>query len=347
MMVLPFRRSQEGRAPSYTLFGKLPRRPDFLAVHTGHPVVQEFDRMLQEGLKEVAGTPGWEAAYDAAPPVDFYYASRDGAWAFVGVLVPSRDQAGRRYPLVAGAVLPAEAVDGAAHLAPVAYEVFFAGLREHLANAVENSVEALACRQFLESHLHAGHGAAADLQLAQALVQRYLERQPAVRLCEVLATAGQGGRPAQALLNLAFYQNFLRRFDHAASDQMVLLPLAGEEGEAALVASAWLAVLAALWGGREGAKAWRGSYWRRAEGPPMLASCFVRMPKAYTKCIVAGTLGFPEALDLESEVPAWRTHPLYAETAYALDRLLADPDLTLAELVSFLRELGDKLRRDR
>lgn len=346
MMVLPFKRSANEHRPSYALFGKLPNRADFVSIQASHPVVQEFDRLLQDGMQAAAGEPGWEVAYDAAGPVDFYYVSRQADWVFVGVLVPSHDQSGRRYPLVAGAVLPVEAVDGSAHLAPIAYEVFFDGLREQLRNALENSVEALACQQFLESHLRAGDGAAADLELAQSVVHHHLATQHAADLAMLLE--GCGTRFGQALLNLAFYQSFLRRFDHEASDQMILLPLPAGKGQEALAGATWLALLSALWSGGEWALPWRGSYWLR-RGPDhaaVLAATFQRMPKAYTKCIVAGILHGPGVLDLGCEEPAWRSHPLYAETAYALDRLLADPALSLADMVAFLRDIGSKLRRE-
>ena len=84
----------------------------------------------------------------------------------LGVLTPSSDQAGRRYPLVAACIMPYD--DIARHLAvlPIAFEVFFDGLREQVINAVENSVEALSCRQFLESSMRTYESGNDDLQLA-------------------------------------------------------------------------------------------------------------------------------------------------------------------------------------
>jgi type VI secretion system protein ImpM len=280
--------------------------------------------------------------------VDFFHVSQDGHWVFVGVLTPSRDQSGRRYPLVAGAVLPVEAIDGNAHLAPIAYEVFFEGLREQVTNAVENSVEALACRQFLESHLRAGDSAAADLRLAQGVVERFQATQSVSRLDSLLREAGGGASLSQALLNLAFFQAFLRRFDGAAADQTAVLPLPASKGEEALVASAWLGMQAALWTGGEWGLPWRGSYWvvRMPGKPAILSSAFRRMPKAYAKSVLTGIMDANDILELGREEAAWRNHPLYAEASYALDRLLAEPDLRLAALQGFLRDIGRKLRRD-
>lgn len=348
MMVLPFKRTQTESAPSYALFGKLPNRADFVHVNATHPVAQEFDQMIQRVMEALARQAGWEAAYDAMAAVDFYYVSRDLRWVFVGVLKPSHDQAGRRYPMVAGAVLPAEAVDGSAHLAPIAYEVFFDGLREQVENAVENSVEALSCLQFLESHLRASDSAAADLELAQHVVERYQSAQPVARLDALLREGEAQTTLGQALLNLAFYQAFLRRFEHAATHQAVLLPLPPAKGEEALVASAWLGMQAALWGGGDWGLPWRGGYWlsRSREGHPVLASSFSNMPEQYPISMFMGIMNANVMLNLVRDEAAWRNHPLYAETSYALGRLLADPDLSLAGLRDFLSDIGRKLRQD-
>lgn len=348
MMVLPFKRTQPEIVPSYALFGKLPNRADFVRVNATHPVAQEFDQMIQRVMEGLACQAGWEAAYDAMAAVDFYYVSRDARWVFVGVLKPSRDQAGRRYPMVAGAVLPVEAVDGSAHLAPIAYEVFFDGLREQVANAVENSVEALSCRQFLESHLRVSESAAADLELAQQVVERFQAAQPVARLDALLREGMVTTTLAQALLNLAFYQAFLRRFEHAATHQAVLLPLPLVKGEEALVASAWLGMQAALWGGGAWGLPWRGGYWlsRSLEGNPVLASSFSKMPEQYPISMFMGIMDANVMLDLARDEPAWRNHRLYAEASYALDRLLADPALSLAGLRDFLSDIGRKLRHD-
>lgn len=348
MMVLPFKRTQPDLSASYALFGKLPNRADFVRVNATHPVAQEFDLQIQRVMESLAQKPGWEAAYDAMPCADFYHVSRDGRWVFVGVLKPSRDQAGRRYPLIAGAVLPTEAVDGSAHLAPIAYEVFFDGLREQVENAVDNSVEALSCRQFLESHLRASDSAAADLELAQQVVERFEATQPVDWLDALLREGEVPTTLNQALLNMAFYQAFLRRFDHAATLQAARLPLPAKKGEEALVASIWLGLQAALWGGSEWGLPWRGAYWlsRNPQGNPVLTSAFSNMPEQYPISMFMGIMDANVMLDLRCEIQAWREHKLYAETSYALDRLLGTPGLKVASLREFLGEIGRKLRQD-
>jgi len=78
------------------VFGKVPARGDF--VRAGHrtPLLDELDGWLQRGLlAHRAPLPA------DGPPVAFVL-GRPGA-ALLGVFVPSRDRAGRAFPLVVGA----------------------------------------------------------------------------------------------------------------------------------------------------------------------------------------------------------------------------------------------------
>src|SRR6478735_71587 len=120
MMVLPFKHGVAGSAATYTLYGKLPNRADFVRVNADHAVATEFDALIQHTFERLATRDNWELSYDAVAPVEFQYVSRDLRHTFLGVLSPSSDQAGRRYPLVAGAILPSEAIAGYAHVAPIA-----------------------------------------------------------------------------------------------------------------------------------------------------------------------------------------------------------------------------------
>ena len=230
MMVLPFKRAETGILAAYTLYGKLPNRADFVRVNADHAAASEFDSLIQRTFERLTFQDKWEQSYDACAPVEFQYVSRDQRHTFLGVLSPSRDQAGRRYPLVAGAILPSESIAGYAHVAPIAYEVFFDGLREQAATAIENSVEALSCRQFLESQLRANDTAAADLDLAKSVVARFMQTTSIRTLGELLTAEACPAGLEQALLNLAFYRAFLRRFDNPATNQVIQLPLPQDKG---------------------------------------------------------------------------------------------------------------------
>lgn len=345
MMVLPFRRADSGISASYTLYGKLPNRADFVRVNADHPAAAEFDGMIQRTFERLAWQERWEACYDASTPVEFLFVSRDQRHSLLGVLAPSRDLSGRRYPLVAGAILPSDSIAGYVHVAPIAYEVFFDGLREQVVSAIENSVEALACRQFLESQLRASDTAAADLALADGVVSRFMQASPAMLLDTLLAVDPCSAGIEQALLNLAFYRAFLRRFDTPATNQIIQLPLPANKGERALVASAWLSILDVLWRGRKSCDPWRGNYvvLEKTAGQYVLATAFGRVDERYGAVMLGRAPDTSSSLELAREQLAWTNHRLYAEVSYALGRLLAEPGLSIKSLCDFMRDIGGTL----
>ena len=241
------------RAPenfiSPVVFGKLPNRPDFVRINATHPVATEFDEFVQTVLEQLRTQADWEERYDFAPVIDFCYPSRDQKWVFIGALLSSHDQSQRRYPLVAGAAFPAQTLGQARRLMPIACEVFFEGLREQLSNAIDNSVEAMACRQFLEAQTASWSSGTTDLPLAAEIVQNFLDsHHPAVLEVELSTCLSPLG---QALLNISFYRDFLRRFYAPSALQVIELPLQGGRGKAALHACAWLSILAAISGSIE------------------------------------------------------------------------------------------------
>ena len=345
MMVLPFRRADAGLLATYMLYGKLPNRADFVRINADHPAAAEFDELIQRTFERMASQEGWEHSYDTCAAAEFQYVSRDQRHTLLGVLLPSRDQSGRRYPLVASAILPSDSIAGYAHVAPIAYEVFFDGLREQVESAVENSVEALSCRQFLESQLRANDTAAADLELARSVVARFMHGATVSTLDNLMEADQSSSGLEQAILNLAFYRAFLRRFDTPATNQLILLPLPAGKGERALVASAWLSILDALWRGARSNDPWRGNYLvlESAPGRHTLAAAFGDPRERFAAVMLGGGLDTPGHLELSCVQPAWTNHRLYGEVSYALGRLLAEAGLSLQALCDFLMDVGRKL----
>lgn len=345
MLILPFNRTETQLTACYALFGKLPNRADFVRVNANHPVALEFDGQIQGALERMVGSQGGEAA---ALPVDFLYVSRDQRHLMIGALMPSQDQAGRRYPFVAAAILPADSVDGFLPVSPIAYEVFFDGLREQVVNAVENSVEALSCRQFLESNLHTYDTAPEDLELARSVVERFMSNQSAKHLSDLLGRTKSPASLQQALLNIAFYQAYLSRFNNPATNQLIVLPLSEKKGEQSLLASSWLAILSALATPGVQDYSWRGSYFfqrRPDEGAQLIASVG-RMPASFGQIMLGGAFEPGMVLELGVENEAWMSHRMYAEAAYALGRALADPECSLAMLCGFLRDMSRQLEKN-
>ena len=345
MIDLSFNRTEMLKAASYTLFGKLPNRADFVRVNANHPVALEFDGLIQSAFERKASELEAVECGSKGRAVDFQYVSQDQRNILVGVLVPSKDKAGRRYPLVAAAILPYQAIEGFLPVLPIAFEVFFDGLRDQVVNAVENSVEALSCRQFLESSLRSYGKAEDEFRLAQSVITRFMSQQPARRMGDLL---NNGARPAtlqQALLNIAFYQAYLRRFDNRATNQLCLLPLSGNKGEQSLIASTWLSILSSLWAEEDSASSWRGSTLQvhRQGGVAHLVACVGRLPDSFGNVMLGAEIESSMLLDLGIEHEAWTSHRMYAEASYALGRFLADPEFRISLLCDFLRDMSRQL----
>ena len=101
-----FSRSAGKSKRAFTIFGKVPSMTDFLAVQASHPTVKDLDRLIQGVMTVMAGNHEWKQHFDAIPAIDLLWQSPTGPEVFVGVLLPSHDAAGRRYPLLGGLVLP-------------------------------------------------------------------------------------------------------------------------------------------------------------------------------------------------------------------------------------------------
>ena len=334
-MPINFKRAP-GVAPQYAIFGKLPRRADFVRINASHPVVQEFDDLIGRSLTLASQTEGWQSRYLACAPADFQFTSADGRWVFFGVLQPSQDEAGRCYPLVAGAILPAEGVLPHLPELAIANELFFVGLRDQLASAIENSVEMLACRQFLEAQQVPSARADADVELATNVLVRHLQQTPASRLHHELQNAGRGGLEDH-LLAFAFYGELLRRYAGSTPRQAIMLLLPSAPGEDTLGNATWLSLYRA---------ATQSTFARfphcitlQQHGKRYLAIA----PESFTDRFLAVLWGMPPEPRtvvnvLETSAP-WSAHQSYAEVSYILGRQLADPSLDLYSLQGIVEKL--------
>jgi len=88
-----------------TCFGKLPTHSDFVRYNAGGTEVLAFDRWLQEGLiiaqKRLAAE--WEQAFLDAPSYHFIFSQANAERFLVGVISPSQDTVGRKYPFLVAA----------------------------------------------------------------------------------------------------------------------------------------------------------------------------------------------------------------------------------------------------
>jgi type VI secretion system protein ImpM len=316
--------------PQYAVFGKLPRRADFVRINAGHPVVRELDELLANSLAFASQQTDWhEETYLNAAASDIQFISSDARWCFCGVLQPSHDEAGRLYPLVGGIVLPAHAVVPHCAELSIANELFYAGLRDQLASAADNAVEMLACQHFLETQAAQNPHAKDDLSLAEKVLERHMRQTPSLHLQTTLDDAGFADLDAH-LLAFAFHSELVRRHGDGIREQTILLPLSGQPGEDVLDQAVWLTFYLVALG------KWRNHFPSFVGITRDKQRYLAIAPKRFDERFIAGLWGItpaPESiLNVGAEDAPWRQHPARTVAAYILERQLQDPAFNLAAL---------------
>ncbi|KIT16800.1 type VI secretion system-associated protein TagF [Jannaschia aquimarina] len=92
-------------------FGKLPHKGDFVFAGLNEDVREEMSRWLDGAMTDARDAlgPGWKDAFDASPAIRFWIGGEIMSWGTaIGVIVPSRDRVGRRYPLIVMTAGPVE-----------------------------------------------------------------------------------------------------------------------------------------------------------------------------------------------------------------------------------------------
>jgi type VI secretion system protein ImpM len=336
-MSLAFWRQTETKLENtYSLFGKMPSRADFLRINATVPIAQEYDQRLQEAIVKFSQEPGWEAAYDITGTTLFAYRGTDKQAWFIGGQRPSRDQQSRRFPLVAGMARTTANIGNNLPFIPLSYEVFFSGLAGHLENAIENSVDAVTCRAFMESFSGNADRTGADFELASALFSKFVSEKSVEDLQEILRIAYPHAEIEQAIINIAFYTNFVRHYPNSAAAQEIVLPLPRKQGTNALVAAVWLKLVGYL-SGNIGRIA---GFFFRSDFIVIVVDVFSHdfsplLPLLYS---VKG-----RGLMLTAEHETWKAHPLHPEISYALTRLMTDSQASLQSVFDCAQQIGIRL----
>jgi len=109
------------------VFGKHPSRGDFLASGNRAPEFTSLDAFLTHNIEwaEAQGRPDWVQAYNSGSVQAFVHRANPqrGGTALVGVLAPSWDRAGRRFPLTVGVPLRAStALSASPEVLPIVLE---------------------------------------------------------------------------------------------------------------------------------------------------------------------------------------------------------------------------------
>lgn len=123
-------------------YGKIPGLGDFLRIGLGPGFTRGWDAWLQSAMTTCQHHLGarWNACYMSAPIWRFTLpAGVAGDAAMIGVMMPSVDRVGRRFPLTLAAPLPAGVATVALHLSA---DATFAALEDVALDALEDGVTA-------------------------------------------------------------------------------------------------------------------------------------------------------------------------------------------------------------
>ena len=130
-------------------YGKLPLSPEFIRYNANSLEVQALDQWFQEGLHQAKSRIGsnWSTEYLKSGPWNFLFAPEGGSHFLIGVLMPSKDQAGREFPLFMFLRLPAAPFRGRTWLAPLGADVFL----RHANQQIHQEWKGLELSQFRNS----------------------------------------------------------------------------------------------------------------------------------------------------------------------------------------------------
>jgi type VI secretion system protein ImpM len=114
------------------VFGKTPRMGDFLRVGSGGPAGEALEQWVEQGLAFAEGkrNSAWPSTYLAGATYAFIFRpprASNVKDAVVGVIKPSQDAVGRRYPLVVYAPAIPRSTAPWPHILPMALADFFDG----------------------------------------------------------------------------------------------------------------------------------------------------------------------------------------------------------------------------
>ncbi len=115
-------------------FGKLPTRGDFVKGGNHPQLINRLDRWVSAAMEMMSEDPRWKIAYGELQPWDFAFIGARMPVAVCGHLRPSQDSSGRRFPLLAAALV--ERSDNLLfRCAPLAFAALWCRFATHVGEA--------------------------------------------------------------------------------------------------------------------------------------------------------------------------------------------------------------------
>lgn len=305
--------------------GKVPTRAEYLPVPTHAPSFAAFDAWLSQATDTALARTGatWPPAFASGAMHGFFYhwAADEPDAALCGAIAPSRDSAGRQFPLALALPLRVSAaLAGRPELLPLNLEEVWASATAGLAELLDVGDPAKVTPGF-------GPSLAADVQESDELYREWTSTLP---LEELWALLGMGARDPAATLRLLFATvSPLRGRERPATTLSLRVPLGAAGGPAVC---AWLDFLRRSLG-------WRStlpSFFWSHDGKDGAALLHLGSPPKITLAeLWLPTGAQDEIADLTAPVSPALMEAL-APLPAPISGVLATPRATLADLLAAL-----------
>ena len=332
-----FSRSAGESKRAFTIFGKVPSRTDFLAVQASHPTVKDLDRLVQGVMTVMAGSHEWKQHFDAIPAVDLLWRSPTGADVFVGVLLPSQDAAGRRYPLLGGLVLPGDEAARYGPLLLLGAELLCSRLRDLLRLAREDVAGLAELRDYLAEQASKKGMDLLEPALLEEIYNKFINEEGVLELGRPAGETSPATVLRRTVLHLLFTRN--QGLEGREEEKKYLVfPLSLEPGKSMLHASVWMDLLALLVDPSSRCPWGQNALFHPMDGAP----CLFMHPGRPSALAGSGMLGGKRLqwnhFNLQSGTGALHLHPLYPEISTQMDRFLTSPTHKIVDLKRFVGE---------
>lgn len=214
------------------VFGKHPTRGDFLAAGNRGPEFTSFDAFLTHNIEwaEAKAGPQWVDAYNAGSVQAFVYrpSSPSRAAALVGVMAPSFDRAGRRFPLTVAVPLSApQSLLAAPEILPLVLEPIWQSTSERLSSYTSNPNAPIEIEQLPFDDMRC------DFDETSSSYASWTRTLPARELWALIFGVDRPVDPARVLSHVSSTVATCRGIERPTSSLALRLPL-GAAGGAAL-----------------------------------------------------------------------------------------------------------------
>lgn len=221
---------------SLAYFGKVPSRGDFIRSAHSAGLVETLDRWITGAMDQLGGDSRWKLVYDAAVPVPFAFVGPRSTAAIAGLLLPSRDASGRRFPFVAAGAFDVMSPGAFAARSPMALARVWSRLRALGQRCVEADDITPLQRELALAQIEV----ACDAVAYDAPWRDFLDICTLRQMDQRLSDAGHEASLRQTLLGLGLLLEPLERKPAQPVGKGLLLPMVPDLTHAALLGAWWL-----------------------------------------------------------------------------------------------------------